>query len=418
MTESSITLELPALPDNLGCEVSRAVLPWFVAGLAGTIKVDGASMVVEWPTSDEGRERVAAPMEEWRWGGDGAAKVRTAFDNSTTWLNAQPAGQPSRVHELSESLLAPYRAEGGRVHLGGCTLDWLPVWRRFVATPVTDSTNGNVDAYQLELQHVGTGGEPLEEGEAAGFEQVALLPTAPSDCDAPPDNGARVVLQLPIWRCWVRGRVVAEIDESSVSVDVEGWATEIVSGDFLYPPFDTGCGQPSHCAALDDEGDIGPDTAMAVCAESNQRLLCSKMQRCGSSEVWVLPKHVRPCPVTGVGVRESELIACNMCRQRVAPQAISAGRCEVCRSLKPVAKEDAQVARIIGEYPRLDQWSAWRIGESRDCLVLTAGRFLWRLLVVVKKEPPEIVHAATGLRWIRGWTDAPEELKRELRSTE
>lgn len=201
-----------------------------------------------------------------------------------------------------------------------------------------------------------------------------------------------------------------------MTVDVEGWASEIARGAVQLPPFDIGSGQPSYRAALDDDGDIGPDAAIAICAESKRHLLCSKMQRCGASEVWVLAKHVHKCPVTGVAARANELIECNMCGQRVAPQAISSARCEVCRSLRAAPKEDAQVARIIGEFPRLDEYSGWRIGESRDCLVMTAGRWLWRLLVVFKKEPLELVHAATGLRWIRGWSEASDELKRELSS--
>ena len=437
MSPSPANLALLCSPEGLACEISREVLPWLVAGLNGRMSEADGQLSVEWPHLEPGGppQRIAAPIEQWAWGREPASRLFEAFLAAGEIPNAQPRLQPSRVHEISEYLLKPYSAQNGRIHLGGCTMEWSPLWlvlslrdaapsessesseSSAAAGPSPAETKTNVSLDKLLLDSAGrpATGEEIGLGD---FESLELLPSAPSANVKAPTLDRPPLLCVPIWRSWVRGRVVAEVEDACVAVDVEGWATELASGQAKLPPFDVGSGEPSYRVAADDDGDIGPDTATAVCAESGRRLLCSKLQHCGASEVWVSPKYVLPCPVTGVRVRKSELVDCNMCCQAVAPQAVVSGRCEVCRSLKSIAKEDALVARIIGEFPRLDEYGGWRIGESRDSYVLTAGRFLWRLLIVIDKKTFELSHVATGFRWIRGWTEASEELQRELRSAQ
>ncbi len=122
------------------------------------------------------------------------------------------------------------------------------------------------------------------------------------------------------------------------------------------------------------------------------------------------------CPISGTNFRRGGLVACGMCQQSVSPLVLYRGSCQVCRTLSPVGEEDTSFARLVGEFPRLERWSAWRMGESKSAYVLTAGAFLRRLLVVIQKEPLEIVRVASATRWIGGWAEAPDDLRRELES--
>lgn len=394
--------------DEVLCATTRFAAPWLLAGLGGRWRVENGQGIAEWTDAHGAEQRIAAPLDDWRWPGEPAALLRAASAEQGGLVYAQPDRQPSRVHELTQAILAPYAAEGGRVQLGGCTLDWKLAWLR--VGDAADAAHHRSNS--IELQWLDASGAPLEDPPDA--KQLTRMASPPEASTAPPPIEA--LLLLPVWRCWVHGRVVAEIDEQSINVDVEGWGRELIDDAFEAPRFDIGCGVPSHRVVLDEDGDIGPDTAIVACTESGRRLLCSKMQRCGASDEWVLPRFAQNCPVTGMSVRTSKLQSCNMCQQPVAPQALNSGRCEVCHKLVPTTKEDARLARILGEFPRLDEWGSWRVGESRDYWVLTAGRFLRRLLIVVRKEPLELLRAATGVRWLPGWSDASDKLLAELQS--
>ena len=102
-----------------------------------------------------------------------------------------------------------------------------------------------------------------------------------------------------------------------------------------------------------------------------------------------------------------ELVSCAQCRQQVSPHAISGGRCRACRSLQPVTPDDPRLARILGEYPKLDHWPRWQLAETASVYVLTARSLLRRLLLVLDKESLEALRVAEGFRLTRHWPEIP-----------
>lgn len=82
----------------------------------------------------------------------------------------------------------------------------------------------------------------------------------------------------------------------------------------------------------------------------------------------------------------------------------------------PVRKDDPRMARVLGEYPRLDRWSNWRIGETSTSYVLVAAALIKRILVVVNKESLEMVRLATRNRFSSHWVEPPLTERQEFLS--
>jgi hypothetical protein len=64
---------------------------------------------------------------------------------------------------------------------------------------------------------------------------------------------------------------------------------------------------------------------------------------------------------------------------------------------------------VLGEYPRLNRWSHWRIAETATAYILTSAYFFYRLLLVIDKESLAIWRMAEGPRLAGRWTDVPED---------
>ena len=117
----------------------------------------------------------------------------------------------------------------------------------------------------------------------------------------------------------------------------------------------------------------------------------------------VMAELIESCPVSGQRLLGSRMVECRTCRQRVSPATIRRGQCAACRELKPVAKADPRVARVLHEHPPLDSWASWRISETSTVYILAAAGWLKLLLVVVDKTSLELRHLATGNRVLAGW---------------
>jgi hypothetical protein len=66
------------------------------------------------------------------------------------------------------------------------------------------------------------------------------------------------------------------------------------------------------------------------------------------------------------------------------------------------------MARLLGEYPKLDRWSRWRLAETATSYVLKAGSLTKRLLIVVDKHNLEVLRLAKGSPFSRKWAEAPD----------
>ena len=401
-------------------KIASALIPLAVQALGGSLSQSEEAITVKWGglgeealASDDAstaERRLSAPPEDWKWPSELLESLLAAASENG-WNHTTPLDQPDRLHEFSASLLAPYSAKNGHVHLGGCALDWVPLWR-FVF--VSEGPEAELTTVFTTANGDRVGPDVIKE---AGLDAMSVMDSPPTRDVAPPEFGGEgeTLLKTVVWCCWASGKVVAEIDEQSLTVEFDGWAKAIANGSRELPPFRSdGSAATSYRAELDDEGDIGPSEAIEVCCQSGRRLLQTKMLRCPAAGRWALPEHFSDCPVTGVSLLATELVECNMCFQAVSPGVLRSGRCQVCQNLAPVNQDDARLARLIGEFPRLSRWSSWKIGESEQAYILTAGALVRRLLGVVRKEPLELIRLATGMRWIGGWSEVTDEFQRRM----
>jgi hypothetical protein len=77
--------------------------------------------------------------------------------------------------------------------------------------------------------------------------------------------------------------------------------------------------------------------------------------------------------------------------------------------LNPIGRDDPTMARVLGEKPKLERWSRWRMGETSRVYVLMATSLLRRLLIVIDKESFEVIRLAEGSRLSRNWMGVPRQ---------
>jgi len=338
--------------------------------------------------------------------------------------HAAPLHQPRSVREISQRLCDAYDVAGGSVHLSGCALEdrallRITCWDRSVEGPA-----------RLCHRYVAVSGEELEPALIAGLqlEQAVPLPDAPSgvaDHQQPWSDVSRRfvkhlgdesewVLTTAIWCKYVEGKLAFVIGESMSELAFGGWAQLFANGSRRPPPFRCGdSGRSSYHLTATDDGRITAREAIGTCSQSGARVLASELVRCAVTGHPALPEYLILCPVSGERVLRDVAAACAMCQQTVSPAVLRAKHCTACRSLRPIRKDDPRMARLLGEYPRLDAWSRWRIAETARVYVLTASSLLRRLLVVVDKEHLEVFRLATRSRFSQRWLDAPALVRAE-----
>jgi len=383
----------------------------------------------------DGREVVRVAVRASRGTGPGTADV-LAVDSPLggrllrrlqAWgpfVPAVPRHQPVSVHQLAPHLFAPYRVTGGTVRLSGCSLEDHPLLRY---TYLVRRDNGEAAA---RLVHVDASPrpEPLEPALSAslrldelaprlvrpprvsddqlgawlsyGEQQAALLTTA--------DRRAEFVVAAVIWCKRASGKLLFEFGDRSAERPFDAWAQHLVDGVATPPPFRCPVtGRESYHVTATDDGRITVAESIACCECSGRRVLDSDLETCDVTGKRALAEFLRSCSVTGERVLADQLVRCTQCSQEVSPHAILAGRCAACRSLQPISRDDPRLARILGEYPKLDRWTRWRLAETDAVYVLTASSLLRRLLLVLDKESLEASHVAESFRLGRDWPEVP-----------
>jgi len=344
--------------------------------------------------------------------------------------HAAPSEQPVGVHQLTANLFRAYTVDGGHVHLGGCRLDDRPVLRLTYRLRRQDPSS------QSELIHefVGDDHRPLDKQlvESLHLDRIIPLPASPRKSadreiellvaagkkkSRARQDGADVQLiaSVIIWCKYAHGRTSLTFGDETASVSFEGWARLLADGQVMPPAFacpETGI-ESYHVAATDD-GRITAAESIAVCEESQRRMLATELQTCEVTGRRVLPEYMKTCCVSEQRVLASAMTTCSMCRQSVCPTIVKGGRCKACRRLKSVTKADPRMARVLGEYPGLDRWRSWKMSETRTVYILMASSLLRRLLVVLGKEPLDLLHLATSGRVFSGWTEVPQVQREEL----
>lgn len=340
--------------------------------------------------------------------------------------HAAPRDQPVSVHELAPHLFAPYRVHGGSVRLSGCSLDDQPLLRYTYAL----RSNHDGDDVQLVHRYASAQHEPVEYRLLAALRVGELIPLGgrpprvseeevaawlaygeqQATWHAGADRAAFLAATV-IWCKRARGKLLFELGDSTAERAFDVWAQQLVDGTVQPPPFRCPLtGRESYDVVATDDGRVTVAESIAQCERSGVRVLDSQLEACAVTGRRVLGEFLRVCSVSGEHVLADELVVCTQCRQPVSPHAVAGGRCQACRSLQRVTPDDPRMARILGEYPRLDGWSRWQLAESSRVYVLTARSLVRRLLLVLDKESLEATHLAAGFRWAREWPEiSPEQ---------
>lgn len=342
--------------------------------------------------------------------------------------HAAPAVQPAGVHQFSSQLFSAYTFDGGRIHLAGCTLDDRPLLR------LTYRRSGEDEHHQRPLRHLYYSRDTQrlndETVESLKLSELAVWEGKPPELD---ESQKRTWLTMAqhraeeqlagtphelvaatlVWCKYAAGKLAFEADENTVYVSFEGWVTCLADGKTKPPPYHCPIsGINSYHLATTDDGRILPAEAIAVCQQSGRRAPQVELQTCGATGRTAMPELLATCPVTDQRVIKTQLLTCQQCGQQVSPAVVSGGRCATCRTLAKVSKDDARLARILGEYPRLDRWPRWKFGEAKPYYVLVARSWFSQLLLVIDKESLEVTRAATAGTLLGGWQEL-EDAQRE-----
>ncbi len=351
---------------------------------------------------------------------------RTLVDELKTMQKvgrAAPAQQPESVRDLSQRLFDQYTVDAGSVHLGGCTLEDRAILR------VTYIDRSNASGTKLRLRHQFTSltGEPLDMSlvESLGLKQLVPLTRSirvtDDQCDRWRQVGETVIeslaqasdcellLTTAVWCKYAEGKLAFVIGDATTSISFSGWAQRFVDGSEKPPAL--ACpsyAQGSHHLAATDDGEIVPFEAIATCAESGKRVLFADLETCAATGATALPEFFASCSASGVRVLRKSLVICQTCQQMVSPTACAAKQCSACRSLAKVSKDDPRMARLLGEYPKLDRWPRWKLAETAAAYVLMANSLAKRLLIVVDKNDLAVLRLAKGSQFSKKWTEASE----------
>jgi hypothetical protein len=206
-------------------------------------------------------------------------------------------------------------------------------------------------------------------------------------------------LATVIWCKYAEGKLRFTLAGQTQELPFEGWAETLEA-----PPFvclHTG-GHGYHITSTDD-GRITLADQIGRCEHSGRRVLRNELVRCEPDGRLVLEEFATLCPVTGQPIERSSMVPCGICQQPVGPGARIDGVCLACRDLRPVAKQDARLGRLLGEYPGLDGWRSWKIAETSRAYI-TAAKGLWHSqLMVFDKDSLDPLYLARRHRLGRSW---------------
>ena len=126
----------------------------------------------------DGEGDVEAMMEDQADRHGGAASSQPGPGWSITHL--RPVGQPEFVHQLTKTLFAPYRVEGGSISLVGCFLEEVPFL--VISGPADDERRFfDQDGQQLTDSFVQSLG--IDQLEAMAGPPQSVRPSAVADLD-------------------------------------------------------------------------------------------------------------------------------------------------------------------------------------------------------------------------------------------
>lgn len=351
---------------------------------------------------------------------------------------AVPVAEVTGVEQLAARLFAAYSLEGNvAVRLGDCTLEPRSLLRLTYRLGAVDDQQAprlrhlnflrdgtlldDECASQLRLDDLAPAGPRLlaeQGGLPEWFDQWldACRAAAGESLRAEfPDRSAELLATCRVLCNYAAGTLIFECGGQAVEVPFEGWALPLAHGQQMPPALSCpATGRQSYHVAATCDGRVTVRESLETCGESGKAGLPDQFETCAATGTRALREFLSTCPVSGSRVLTSRLVACPMCRQRVSPGAVAHGHCQACRGLQPISNDDPRLAQILGEYPKLDRWSHWKLSETSSAYVLSAAAWGRRLLVVLQRDSLEIRHLATAGRWSAAWTEVPMSQQAEL----
>lgn len=346
-----------------------------------------------------------------------------------TVLHAQPRGDDASSEVLAAALVTAYDFAAGDVELVTCAIEPRPVLR---LTFLRDTAGG---APPLRQAYVWNDGEELDDSlvRALRLDDLAPLAEPPAALDAqrvrrwidtslvrerrtyePHELGEFVVATL-IWCRYATGKIAFHAGEAAAEVAFSGWARPWADGDELPPPYVCPLtGVASRQLGVTTDGRIAPREMLGECQESHRIVLLSELDRCSESRQQVLRELLAPCMATGKLVQKRLLQTCSQCNQPTAASAMHGGRCSACRKLNPVHSDDPRMARVLGEYPKLDRWRRWWLSETESTYLLVTRSLVRQVLLVVHKESLSILYAAVAGRIWSPWQEMTQLQRDDL----
>jgi hypothetical protein len=376
-------------------------------------------LAVRWEVSDLvgefrgiGQGNEATSAQSLDADGELVQRMLTALEDERRVLHLCPVEQPSRVTEVSEAILSAYEVENGRKHLAGCTIDDRPLLRLTF-----------FDNSELTCLHFLPDSKPVDGHLVAGLH---LDDVVPHECQrewgtiddvafrwiesAKREAGRAGFLSASmVWCKYAIGKVTISVDGQSVEVPFAGWTSLLGSRSLRPPPYkcpETGI--ESYQLSVDDEGHLTATEAISVCFDTGRRLLLSHMKTCPDTQLTAQHDFFEICAATAEQVHHSAIALCSICQQGVRISQLYHQTCPTCRNLKVLRKVDPTIARILGEYPRLDRWKKWRFAEGKTLCVLVGSNLFHRILLVMDRENLDILRTAKSTRFSRTWTDVEQ----------
>ena len=340
--------------------------------------------------------------------------------------DATPRHQPGSVHDISPRLFDAYTVDGGGIHLAGCTLEDRPVLRlTYWLKAANDLAHAYVrpDGTQVPAeQEVSLGlhalnDYPAPNGKLAD-EDVQIWCKAAEDLADRTISGEKELIAIAIvWCKYAGGKLAFRIGSNVVESLFEGWAIELQSQHQKPAPYHCGLtGLTSYDLAATADGRISVAEAIETCSQSEERVLTTDLTTCAVTGRRALTRYFVCCPVSGDMLLSSESVPCGNCGQTVSPNSLKRKSCRACHELKQTSKDDPRMARVLGEYPKLDAWGRWRTSEGYQTYILTAGTLARQLLLILDKDSLRVERMATCPRFFGRWVELSENERHEFLS--
>ena len=314
----------------------------------------------------------------------------------------RPSHQPLAVHEITESLFAAYRLDGGKLHVAGCQLEDIPFLRM---TTLTESADN--ESPSLSHQFFDASGQevPVSTIKDLGLDQAVGCQDIPHRIDervlsvrkqmVDQTTGGAVSL---VWARHASGLLRFEFGEESVDTDFHGWVKTLKPPAAICPQ----TGAETYHLATTDDGKIIAAEQVALCEVSGKRCTSDELETCAETGKRVAPELLTTFAFTGDPVLKTQMQRCERCRSWVPASRLSRTGCVVCDSAKRTTQLPVSPEVLFAGFPKLVNQS-WFATEMEDKTILVNEGWFRRRVAIVDNSTHKLVYLAEASRLSSVW---------------